>query len=211
MKRCFIFGALPVGDMPILPGADDLVIAADKGYDRAVSLGITPDITVGDFDSRGCAPDAENLVKLQVRKDDTDVGHAVELGFEQGCRVFVIYGAVGGLLDHTFANIVIAQDIASRSGRALFIGGEFSFTVLHDGGLRFPPVDSGRVSVFALSDDAHGVDIKGLSYEVEDISLPRVSHLGVSNAFIGQEARLSVRRGDLLVLFQGQTMPLFED
>ena len=210
MKRCFIFGALPVSDLPIAPGADDLVIAADKGYDRALSLGITPDITVGDFDSRGSAPEAENLVRLQVRKDDTDVGHAVELGFERGYSEFVVYGAVGGLLDHSFANIVIAQDIALRSGRALFIGEEFSFTVLHDGGLRFEPVESGRVSVFALGDTARGVSIKGLSYEVDDIDLPRTSHLGVSNAFIGQEARISARRGDLLVLFQGRTMPSFE-
>ena len=81
MSRCFIFGALSVGELSERPQKEDMVIAADKGYDVALSLGLTPDLVVGDFDSRKEAPKVENLVRLQVRKDDTDVGHAVELGF----------------------------------------------------------------------------------------------------------------------------------
>ena len=202
MSRCFIFGALPVGCFPEKPCPGDLVIAADKGYDRAMSLGITPDITVGDFDSRGDIPDVENLVRLQVRKDDTDVGHAAALGFERGYRDFVVYGAVGGLLDHTLANIVIAREIAEKGGRPLFIGDEYSFTVIKDSSAEFAPRDDGRISVFALSDTASGVSISGLSYEAEDIDLPCTSHMGVSNEFIGQPARISVSDGVLLVLWQ---------
>lgn len=202
MSRCFIFGALPVSRLSQKPAQGDLIIAADKGYDVALSLGLSPDITVGDFDSRGEAPDVENLVRLEVRKDDTDVGHAVELGFERGYTDFVVCGSVGGLLDHTLANIVIAQDIAARGGRALFIGEEFSFTVLHNSAVEFLKRDSGRISVFALSDVARGVTIRGLSYPVEDIDLPRTSHLGVSNAFIGEPSRISVADGDLLVVYQ---------
>lgn len=202
MNRCFIFGALPVSRLPISPVRGDIVIAADRGYDVALSLGITPDLVVGDFDSRGEAPAAENLVKLQVRKDDTDVGHAVEMGFERGCSNFIIYGAVGGLLDHTFANVVIAHNIAVRGGRALFIGEEYSFTVLHSASVDFAARASGRISVFALGGTARGVNIRGLSFDAEALDLPCTSHLGVSNAFIGQEARISVADGDLLVMYQ---------
>lgn len=204
MNRCFIFGALEVRRLSEIPEEGDLVIAADRGYDIAVGLGLTPDLTVGDFDSRGEAPDVENLIRLQVHKDDTDVGHAVELGFARGYTDFVIYGAVGGLLDHTLANIVIAQDIAVRGGRALFIGEEYSFTVLHNTAVDFSPRKSGRISVFALSDAARGLTIEGLSYPLADYDLPRTSHLGVSNAFIGLPARISVREGELLVVYQSQ-------
>lgn len=50
MKKCYIVGA---GDFfgNITPCEDDLVIAADGGFDRLLSLGIVPDILVGDFDS----------------------------------------------------------------------------------------------------------------------------------------------------------------
>ena len=202
MTRCLIFGALPVRKMPEKPQKDDYIIAADKGYDVALSLGLTPDLVVGDFDSRGEAPDVENLVRLQIRKDDTDVGHAAELGFEKGFSDFVIYGAVGGLLDHTLANIAIAHDIAKKGGRSLLIGDDYSFTVLHNAALSFPRRDSGRISVFALGGTAHGVSISGLSYELTDHALPCTSHLGVSNAFIGQPSRVLVTDGDLLIVWQ---------
>ena len=202
MRRCFIFGALEVSALDITPDRDDYIVAADKGYDVVLSLGLTPDLTVGDFDSRGEAPDVEDLVRLNVRKDDTDVGHAVKLAMDRGYTDFVIYGAVGGLLDHTFANVVIAHDIARRGGKALFIGDDFRFTVLHDDVLELPKCDGGRISVFALGGTAHGVTIQGLSYEVEDYTLPCTAHTGVSNAFIGQPSRISVADGDLLVIWQ---------
>ena len=204
MSRCFIFGALPVSYMPEKPESGDLIIAADRGYDVALSLGLTPDLTVGDFDSRGKAPDSGNIVLLNKRKDDTDVGHAVELGFEKGYTDFVVYGAVGGLLDHTFANVAIAHDIAERGGRPLFIGDEYSFTVIHNDSAMFSPRESGRISVFALSDTAKGVEISGLSYGAKGLDLPRTSHMGVSNEFIGKPAEISVADGALLIVYQSR-------
>ena len=202
MNRCFIFGALPVDTLSIRPDDGDCIIAADKGYDTVLSLGLKPDVTVGDFDSLGTVPETENLIKLPVRKDDTDVGHAVEIGFEKGFTDFVVYGAVGGLLDHTFANVAIAHDIAIRGGRSLFIGDEFSFTVLHNAELILPPRKDGRISIFALGGTAYGVQLEGLSYGLKDYTLPCTSHIGVSNAFTGKSSRIAVERGDLLVVYQ---------
>lgn len=202
MSRCFIFGALPVSGLTEQPCDGDFVIAADKGYDTVISLGLTPDLVVGDFDSRGAPPDAENLIVLPVRKDATDVGFAVEQGFERGYNDFVVYGAAGGLLDHTFANVVIAHDIVRRSGRALFPGEEFCFTVIHKGAFDFTARDGGRISVFALGGSAQGVTIRGLSYEIEDYTLSQYSHIGVSNEFIGKAASISVGDGYLLIVWQ---------
>ena len=202
MNRCFIFGALKVSRLPIKPASGDFIIAADQGYDNVLSLGLDPDLVVGDFDSLGKIPDRENVITLPVRKDMTDVGYAVEKGFEHGCREFILYGAVGGALDHTFANVAIAHDIARRGARALLIGEEYSFTVLHDSSITFHARQSGRISVFALDGMAEGVTIRGLSYEVEDFDVACTDHIGVSNAFIGQAAEISVRKGDLLVVWQ---------
>ena len=202
MNRCFIFGALEVSRLPIKPESGDFIIAADKGYDTALSLGLDPDLAVGDFDSLNRIPDAENVVTLPVRKDMTDVGYAVEKGFERGCAEFIIYGAVGGALDHTFANVAIAHDIARRGAKALMIGEEYSFTVLHGSSFTFEARESGRISVFALGGTAQGVTIRGLDYEVEDRTIESTSHFGVSNAFVGKEATISVREGELLVVWQ---------
>lgn len=199
-RRCFIFGALDVAQIPEYPAQGDYVIAADRGYDVAVSLGVKPDLVVGDFDSRGTAPDFPDLVRLNVRKDDTDVGHAIELAMDKGYRDFVIYGAVGGRLDHTVANIQLASLVADRGGSAVFCG-EQNLTVIRNAAFSLPLRDSGRVSVFALSEQAYGVQICGLSYELHDGVLTRNVPLGVSNAFVGKQASVSVEDGELLIIW----------
>ncbi|WP_407386321.1 thiamine diphosphokinase [Ruminococcus sp.] len=202
MKRCFIFGALPVSALCEKPSPGDMVIAADKGYDTVIGFGLQPDLTVGDFDSRGKAPATDDLIVLPVRKDQTDVGYAVEVGFSRGYRDFVVYGGVGGMLDHTVANIAIAYDIVVRGGSAVFIGEECCFTVIRHGEKTFAARDRGRLSVFALGGTARGVTIRGLGYELDDGKIACTDHIGVSNEFIGKEATISVKDGDLLIIWQ---------
>lgn len=202
---CYIFGALPVDELSYVPDEKDYVIAADKGYDVALSLGIKPDLVIGDFDSRGEVPDFDNVIKLKVRKDDTDVGHAVQWALDRGYTKFIIYGASGGKLDHTFANIQIASDIirktAEYEGQVVFVG-DMCFSVIKDSYISFDENNSGRISVFSLSDKSVGVSIEGLSYEAHEIDIDRYFPLGVSNSFVGTKARVSVKKGELLVIWE---------
>ena len=183
MKRCIIFGALPIDNLTVNATADDLIIAADNGYAVARSMGLTPDIVVGDFDSLGKIPEADNIIQLNVRKDDTDLEHAVCVALEQGCDTFLIYGAVGGKLDHTLGNIAVAERIALAGGRSLFVGSDSSFSVIRNASLELPAYSDGRISV------ADGID------------LPRAVTRGVSNAFIGKPSRISVTDGTLLIVY----------
>lgn len=206
MKRCFIFGALPVRTLFEKPIEGDVIIAADKGYMTVTALGLIPDLVVGDFDSLGEVPDAENLIRLNVRKDDTDLEHAVRLALEKGCDDFIVYGAVGGKLDHTMGNIAIAELIAQSGGRSLFYGDDSSFSVIRNGEFTLPAFDSGRISVFSLSERSRGVTIRGLSYTADRIDLLRAVPRGVSNAFIGKPSAISVADGTLLIIFDTQSL-----
>ena len=200
--RCFIFGALEVKCLPYLPAEGDLVIAADKGYETLKKLNITPNIIVGDFDSLGYIPKEANVEKLNVRKDDTDTAHAVDIGFERGFKEFIAYGGVGGKLDHSIANIQLAKSIAKRGGRAVFIGDTESFTVIKDGSISFDESRTGRISVFSLSDESTGVSETGLSYALENATLTNDFALGVSNEFVGKKSEVSVKNGYLLIVIQ---------
>lgn len=200
--RCFIFGALEVKCLPYLPAEGDLVIAADKGYETLKKLNITPNIIVGDFDSLGYIPKEANVEKLNVRKDDTDTAHAVDIGFERGFKEFIVYGGVGGKLDHSIANIQLAKSIAKRGGRAVFIGDTESFTVIKDGSISFDESRTGRISVFSLSDESTGVSETGLSYALENATLTNDFALGVSNEFVGKKSEVSVKNGYLLIVIQ---------
>lgn len=198
--RCFIFGALEVKSLPYLPVDGDLVIAADKGYETLKQLNITPSIIVGDFDSLGYIPKEIGVEKLNVRKDDTDTAHAVEIAFKKGYKDFVFYGCAGGRLDHTIANIQLAKHIASVGGSSLFVGNEETFTVISNGKITFDEGRTGRISVFSLSDKSTGVNEIGLSYTLENATLTNDLALGVSNEFIGKKSEISVDNGYLLII-----------
>ena len=58
-RICYVFGAGDGCELRALPGADDLVIAADGGLRLLESLGIRPDVTLGDFDSLDFIPEGE--------------------------------------------------------------------------------------------------------------------------------------------------------
>ena len=107
MPTCYIVGAgdfTPRGFAPV-PG--DLVLAADGGYRALYSLGYTPDLLLGDFDSLGDLPLPPDLpvLRFPARKDDTDTGLALRHGLDRGYRDFALYGCAGGRVDHLLANL----------------------------------------------------------------------------------------------------------
>lgn len=106
MPTCYIVGAGDFTARGFAPGPDDLVLAADGGYRALYSLGYTPDLLLGDFDSLGDLPLPADLpvLRFPVRKDDTDTGLALRHGLDLGFRDFALYGCAGGRVDHLLAN-----------------------------------------------------------------------------------------------------------
>lgn len=228
MPTCYIVGAgdfTPRGFAPV-PG--DLVLAADGGYRALYSLGYTPDLLLGDFDSLGDLPLPPDLpvLRFPARKDDTDTGLALRHGLDRGYRDFALYGCAGGRVDHLLANLQSMARI-SRLGAAIRLAApEYDAWALTgpapdasapdasgpaphapDGPaatLTLPDRPGGTlVSVFCHGDRAEGVTLTGLSYPLDGADLTGDFPLGVSNRRLeGQPATVSVRRGTLLI-FQG--------
>jgi len=197
---CYIVCALPQ-NQTFSPKPGDLVIAADGGY--AHMGGIKPDLVVGDFDSLGYVPDDEQVVRHPAEKDDTDTMLAARIGIERDYRVFVLLGGVGGRLDHTLANIQTLAFLRENGARAALIGESETITMLQNESLHFRAGLSGIVSVFSYGAVAYGVYEHGLAYALTDATLTDTNPLGVSNAFTGEPAEVSVREGRLVVLFAG--------
>ena len=103
MKKCYLVGA---GDFNtnLSPDADDIVIAADGGFDHLRRMGIRCDVLVGDLDSITDVPDTVETVRFPVQKDETDMHLSYLEGVKRGYRDFYILGGTGGREDHTFAN-----------------------------------------------------------------------------------------------------------
>ncbi len=204
---CYIFGAGTYFGTEPLPAPGDLVIAADGGYSFLKGRGITPDLTIGDFDSLGYVPDcAAPVIRLNPVKDDTDTACAVAEGLKRGFTLFRLCGCAGGRTAHTIANIQTLAMLAGRGCRGFLHAGEETMTVLHGNALRFSPASRGYLSVFSLTTESSVVE-QGLKYPY-DGTLRHDFPLGVSNEFLGAEASVAARTGDVLVIYTAQAEAL---
>ena len=200
MKKCVIYCAAGFDGLAAPIENNDIVIAADGGLLHTQRLGITPDVILGDFDSLGFVPEGANV--FPVDKDDTEAMLAVRRGLAMGCREFLLYGSLDGKrLDHTVAIFQTLQFLADHGAVGYLIGADHMVTVLKNGTLSFPPDADGILSVFCLGADATGVNIEGLQYILKDGTLSPGFPLGVSNHFIGSTARISVKHGSLLLIW----------
>lgn len=200
---CYIAGAMPLEPELIPhPQKGDLVIAADGGYAALAQAGVPIHLVVGDFDSLGTAPDHPNVIRLPRVKDDTDIGYAIKHALAQGFRRFVLLGGLGGRLDHTVANLQLLSFLDQQGAQGILAGGGQAAAVITNGSIAFPAEMSGFCSVFCLGTDARGITLKGLKYELENAQLSSTFPLGVSNEFLGKPARISVRDGALLVIWE---------
>ena len=207
MGTCVIFCAGEF-DIPAEPlSREDLIVAADGGLDHLKKLGLKPDVVLGDFDSLGYIPEGAEV--YPVEKDDTDAMLALRRGLELGHRRFVIYGGMDGpRVDHTVANFQTLQFAADQGATAYLVGLRQTATVVKEGSISFPDAAAGTVSVFCMGEAARGVSIRGLKYNLTDGCLTPGFPLGVSNSFVGEAARISVKEGSLLVIYdRGNGLP----
>ena len=210
MSKCILVcaGDLTVGSIPISEG--DFVIAVDGGLMYCESLGVEPDLIVGDFDSitesfTGALNEIETkfpekVVRLNPMKDDTDTMAALKIGIEKGFETFYMYGCGGGRLEHTIANIQSLIYLKDRDLKGYIMEGEGMTFVMRDESVSFKETMEGYVSLFALDPVIKGVTEKGLKYTLEKAELTYGFPLGVSNEFTGVQSEISVDSGTALVV-----------
>ena len=121
MGICYLVGAMETR-FPIRRKPGDMIIAADGGYRSLLSLGVKPDLVVGDFDSLGYVPQDVETVQVPVRKDDTDMLLAAQEGLKRGYDRFMLVGGMGGRLDHTLGNFQVLAWLAERGARGAMAG-----------------------------------------------------------------------------------------
>lgn len=202
MKNCFVIGASKNGNIYIPDSDKQFIIAADGGYNQLTEMGIEPDLILGDFDSSDMPENKNNILVFPREKDDTDMAIAIEKGIEKGCENFFLFGGTGGRADHTFANFQLLYYLAERGKRGYLFYENSVVTVISDSKIRYPLKNKGYISVFSYGEQAEGVTISGLKYELENEVLYNNKPLGVSNEFIGKASEISVIKGSLIILWE---------
>ena len=188
--------------------ADDYRIAADGGARHLEALGLWPDVVVGDLDSI----DAARLARLREQgvvvekhpaaKDATDLELAIARAVRDGATEILLFGAVGGRLDQTCANLLILAQQEWAVPLAIAEGDQLARVLRGRQSVTLTGPVGGYVSAVALSEAVTGVTYRGLEYPLEKATLRLGSTRGVSNTLASSPARISIESGILLVVQQ---------
>ena len=181
-------------------GAFDAVIAVDGGFASLAAVDCAPDLAMGDFDSLGYVPEGVEVLVFPPEKDASDMELALGEAMVRGADAVEVYGALGGRLDHTLANLQLLASFAERGLTVTAVGERESVVFLvGPGELCLDAAGAGIVSVFSLTDVSTGVVEEGLKYGLDGVALTNRTSWGLSNEMVDEPARIAVESGTLAV------------
>lgn len=183
----------------------DRIICADGGAARALSLGLTPSLVVGDMDS--LAPEARRELESRgasfevhpAAKDQSDLELAMLKALELHPGEIIILGALGDRFDHAHANVMLLG-LALERGIPARIVDETHEIRIFDQELVLEGNPGDCLSLFTLGPSAAGVTTAGLKYPLNGETLYRGSTRGLSNEFAASRARITAASGPLLAI-----------
>ena len=185
-----------------------MVIAADRGADNAIALGLTVDLLVGDLDSvsQETLSACNTVVQHPVDKDDTDLELALAAAVDIGAGVVTVVTSAGGRFDHALANLLVAASDRWSTLKVDLVVDRARVHVVRD-----EVILEGRVgepvSLLAVGGQVRGVSTTGLRWPLNDARLEAGLGLGVSNEFAQPEASVTVGTGVVLVILPSPEQP----
>lgn len=165
-----------------------------------MALGVRPDLIIGDFDSTGLPDTDIPILRYPSDKDDTDTMLAVKYALDRGYNDITIICALGGRMDHTYANISCLGLAASRNAVARIMSDSTQMFAFSDSAVCFDRKDGWSFSCFSLSEKCCNVSIEGAKFNASDVEISRTSTIGTSNTWYSDHITVSVGSGTLLVI-----------
>lgn len=166
-------------------------IAVDGGFDYCLSIGIQPNLTIGDFDSTNYSLEqisymSEKVIKLSKDKDFTDLDAAFDYAYKYGYKDFYIYGGLDGKRnDLTLSNLYVSLKYLKKNCKVCFISKDSNtciYLLKKNEKISLFSNNEEIVSIVSLSNSAN-ISIKNMKYDYEGI-LHNSSSLGISNRTI---------------------------
>ena len=184
---------------------DCLIICCDGGVRHLQQTGIKPDVIIGDMDSIDPAKLASyteqgvKTIKYPANKDFTDTELALDYTLSLKPEAIYIWAALGGRLDHTLSNVFLLMKGRTASIKTYLID-EYGEAFIIDGSIEFSGAAGQTVSLIALSPQVKGITLRGFLYPLDDAILRMDESRGLSNIIKEDDAAVSMRSGNLLVI-----------
>lgn len=210
MKNCLIIAGGCYSDI-CRQTPYDYVIACDAGVLFARQMGINPDLILGDFDSLSAPVPAEYegvpVMRYPAMKDDSDTMLAVKAALQKGFDKITLTCALGGRLDHTYANLQTLAYIAQNGHIGELLSDDTHILTFAGGSITLPQKEGYTLSLFSHTDCCRDVSITGSLYDVACIDLRNTVPLGLSNAWRDEAITISMKEGILLIIMSRLETP----
>lgn len=190
----------------------DHIVATDGALDKAARCKIEANTLIGDLDSVADTSRLEErfpateILRYPADKDWTDLELAIDWALERSPTSIAVFGATGGRIDHTMANLAFLEkglhsgipiDLISGNETVRLIQGELALETATIGD---------RVSLLAISLFAT-VSTQGLKYLLASEKLFRGKGRGISNVVDSVPVIVSVESGVLAVIHNSMGKP----
>ena len=182
-----------------------LIICCDGGARHLWKTGIKPDVIIGDMDSiepdhlASYSKQGVKIIKYPVNKDFTDTELALDYALGLKPDSIFIWGALGGRIDHTLANVFLLCK-GQEKGIKTYLIDEYGEAFVLDKETSFINEAGKTVSLIALSPEVTGINLKGFLYLLQEGTLKIGESRGISNIINEDRASISVKNGRLLVI-----------
>jgi thiamine pyrophosphokinase len=216
MKRAIIFANGSMENPPPFINeilSSDLIIAADGGTLHCKTLGIRPNVIIGDFDSLESIDISfyqqagVEILKYPTNKDETDLELALNYATKAEITQVYVIAALGNRWDMTVSNILLAAQNKYSQLSIHLLDGLDELVILR-GNRRYDiQGEAGdTVSLVPIGGDAQGITTHGLVYPLTDETLSFGSSRGVSNVLISNQAQVSIREGIILLCLSNRSV-----
>lgn len=189
----------------------DEVVAVDGGAVHCETLGLRPDLIIGDLDSlpAGVRERFEGqgvpFERHPAAKNETDLELALLRVLERGAESIVLTGVLGGRLDMTLGNLLLLADPRLAHVRAEIWHEDTTARLLRPPGGDVSGAAGDTISLIPLQGDVRGVVTEGLHYPLRDEDLHFAKGRGISNVLAGDQGAVGLREGLLLMVHAAQS------
>ena len=207
-KKAVVFLNGDLADLSRIPqhiNKKTLLVGCDGGTAHILSLGLTPHVVIGDFDSispkvvRALKHKKVEYFRYPTDKLFTDSELGVTLAMKRGCKEIILAGVRGTATDHFVGNLFMLAKKKFASLNIKVVEGQEEIQLVRTR-IRIKGSKGDDLSLIAIGQDAKGVSTKGLFYPLKNAVLTSGTAQGIRNKLTGKYAEITVRKGPLLVI-----------
>lgn len=172
------------------------IACADGAANKALAMGYSPNLVVGDLDSFVRTKGFEQSEILRISSQgNTDFEKTLDVLIDRGFSSFHVAAFSGGRIDQTLANLQIAYEYSKNSEIILI---DEQFLVYPVSSKLILSMEIGQTLSILPMENYTNVTTKGLSFELMHEDL-RKGGRGISNRSVNGTVEVTVNRGGVMV------------